>query len=375
MQSAANPNRPKTRGFLRLMFGMLGVLYFALVTLAVAYVWLIAQDRFLSIATFKISRDAATSGDISIGGLGLPGLSDGSSSDSEVSIGFVRSTDLLLELEDHFKLREHYESPKSDFVFRLRKNATLEERLDYYRKRIYATYDKETGLTNLTIDTFDPKLSKALADNILGRTEEFINRLNQTIANQQLKFLTTEVDRAEKQVSDVSLAILKLQNSHNLINPDEAISSNLKILQDLKMERLRTETTLASIERDSPGSPRIETLRSQLRSLDEQIAVETAKLSGPEQERLNQILYKFKELQIKLDFFTHLRTGAETMLEKHRMDAAARSRFLSTIQRPYLPEDVGYPQRGYATCTIAVVGILLFLLLRVLLHSVYERAV
>lgn len=373
MQSTANNKRQKQGGFLRIFLGMLGLAYFAMVGVVIAYVWLVAQDRFLSIATFKISRESSSGGDASFGSLALPGLSDAGSTDSEVAIGFIRSTDLLLEIESQFKLRDHYGSPKSDFVFRLKPDATLEERLEYYRKRIYATYDKETGLTNLTVDTFDRELSKDLADNVLGRTEVFINKLNQSIADEQLKFLRGEVERAEKQVSDVSLAILQLQNAHNLVDPDAQISSNLKILQDLKMERLRAESTLASIERDSPGSPRIETLRSQLRSLDEQISIETAKLSGPEQERLNQILYKYKELQMKLDFHTHLRTGAETMLEKHRMDAAANTRFLSIIQKPYKPEDVGYPQREYATVTIIVMGILLFLLLRVFVHSVYER--
>lgn len=373
MQSASPSKRsiPKERPRIAAVF--LAVLYFLFVAATIAYVWLVAQDRFLSIATFKISREASSSGDMSFAGLSLPGLSDGDASDSEVAIGFVHSTDLLLELESKFDLRKHYGSPASDFVFRMAEDSTLEERLEYYRKRIYATFDKETGLTTLTVDSFDPKLSKTLADEILARTEDFINKLNQTIADQQIKFLHGEVERADKQVSDARLAILELQNSHNLVDPSAQITSNLKMLQDLKMERVRAETTLASVERDSPGSPRIETLRSQLRSLDEQISLETAKLSGPEQERLNQILYKFNELQLKLEFVTQLRTGAETMLEKHRMDSAARSRFLSIIQKPYLPEDVGYPERGYATVTIAVVSILLFLMLRVLVHSVYER--
>lgn len=373
MQSTANNKRPNQGGFLRIVLGMLGLAYFAMVGLVIAYVWLVAQDRFLSIATFKISRESSSGGEASFGSLALPGLSDSGSTDSEVAIGFIRSTDLLLEIEGKFQLRDHYGSPKSDFVFRLKPDATLEERLEYYRNRIYATYDKETGLTTLTVDTFDRELSKNLADEVLGRTEVFINKLNQSIADEQLKFLHGEVERAEKQVSDVSLAILQLQNTHNLVDPESQISANLKILQDLKMERLRAETTLASMERDSPDSPRIETLRSQLRSLDEQISIETAKLSGPEQERLNQILYKYKELQMKLDFHTHLRTGAETMLEKHRMDAAANTRFISIIQKPYKPEDVGYPRREYATVTIIVMGILLFLLLRVFVHSVYQR--
>lgn len=361
------------KSFPSAIFGVLGLLYFIFLGCVVAYVWLVAQDRFISEASFKISRQNPSSGELGFAQLALPGLSDTGSVDSQIAIGFVDSTDLLLELEKQFDLRAHYASPKNDFVFRLAADAPLEERLEYYRKRIFAHFDKETGLTMLTVDTFDPGLSKRLAEAVLSRTEVFINTLNQNVADQQLAFIRGEVARSEKSVNDVNMEILDLQNTYNLVNPDAVITANLKTVQELRMERLRMESTLTSIERDSPGSPRIETLRSQLRSLDEQIAIETAKLSGPEQDRLNQVLRKYKELEINLDFAIKMRTAAETLLEKHRMDAAARSRFISIIQKPYLPEDVGYPRREYATGTILLLGILLFLILRVFAHSVYER--
>ncbi len=372
MKSQNSPAHEK-RSIPSMIFGFLGLLYFVLLAGVIAYTWLFTQDRFVSNASFKISRQSPSSGELGFASLALPGLSDTGSVDSQIAIGFVDSTDLLMSLEKEFKLHEHFSSPKSDWFFRLDSDALLEERLEYYRTRIYAHFDKETGLTVLTVDTFDPALSKKLAETVLQRTEVFINALNQTVADQQLTFIRGEVERSEKQVSDVTLELLALQNKHNLVDPDEVITANLKAVQELRMERLRIETSLASLERDSPGSPRIESLRSQLRSLDEQIAIESTKISGPEKDRLNQILSDYKELELKLDFAVKMRTGAETLLEKHRMDAAARSRFISVIQTPYLPEDVAYPRRPYATATIAVLGILLFLMLRILVHSVYER--
>ena len=372
MQSSNSTSKP-SRGFSTFFFRLLGLLYFALLGCVIAYVWLLAQDRFISTSSFKISRQDPSSGELGFAQLGLSGLSDTGSVDSQIAIGFVDSSDLLLEVEKNFNLREHYSSPPRDFLFKLRSDAMLEKRLEYYRARIYAHYDKETGMTMLTVDTFDPALSKKIAESILKRTEVFINNLNQSVADQQLVFIRNEVDRAEKKVSDVSLELLSLQNANNLISPDQAINAGLRAVQELKMERIKNETDLASIERDSPGSPRIETLRSHLRSLDEQIAVESVKISGPEQDRLNQVLSRFKELQIKLEFAIKMRTGTETILEKHRVDAAANSRFLSIIQQPFLPEDVGYPKRYYATGTILGLGILLFLILRVFTQSVYER--
>lgn len=373
MQSSISTEKPG-KSPVQIVLMLLAAIYFILLSCIIAYVWLFAQDRFISVATFKISRQSSSSSDMGFAQLALPGLVDSGSVDSQIAIGFVDSSDLLLGLEKEFKLHEHYSSPKSDFFFRLPADAPLEERLEYYRQHIFSHFDKETGLTLLTVDTFEPKLSKEIAVTLLRRTEAFINSLNQIVADQQLAFVRGEVARAEQQVKDASLAILNLQNSHNLVSPDDVIASNLLAVQELRMRRLNSETTLNSMERDSPDSPRINSLRSQLRSLDEQIAVETAKLSSPERTSLNQVLASFKELELQLQFAVKMRSGAITLLEKHRMEALAQSKFISIIQHPYLPESVGYPRRPYATITILVIGILLFLILRVLVHSIQEKA-
>lgn len=373
MQSTLSTKKSR-KSLAQIILLLLGSLYFLLLGCVIAYLWLFTQDRFLSVASFKISRQSASSTELGFAQLALPGLSDSGSVDSQIAIGFVDSADLIVALEEKFKLREHYSSPERDFFFRLAKDAPLEKRLSYYRDHIFAHFDKETGLTLLTVDSFDPKLSKEIAESLLQRTEEFINSLNQVVADQQLTFVRSEVERADKHVKEVSIAILDLQNAHNVISPREVITSNLFILQELRMKRMRSETLFNSMERDSPDSPRVETLRSQLRSLDEQIAVESTKLSSPEENSLNQVLARFKELDLQLEFATKMRAGAITLLEKHRMDTISRSRFISVIQRPYLPEDVAYPQRPYASITILAIGILLFLILRVLVHSIQEKA-
>lgn len=372
MNSDPAPTADKT--FMDMVLKFLGILYFVLLVLTIAYLWVVAQDRFVSIASFKISRQSSSPADGGFAQLMLPGMADTGSADSQLASAFVDSSDLLIDLEKEFQLQEHYSKPGRDIYFRLAKNAPLEKRLAYYRENIFAHFDSETGMTLLTVTSFDRKFSKLLAENLLQRTEDFINKLNQTIATEQLQFVRGELDRAEKNVKDASVAILNLQNANRLISPDEEISGNLLALQELRMKRLNIQTSLASIERDSPESPSIEIMHSQLRSLEEQIAQGLAKLSGPEQDSLNQILARYKELELQLEFAVKYRTGAVALLEKNRMDAMSRSRFISIIQRPYLPEDVAYPQRSYSSITIGVLGLLLFMILRVLVRSLLERS-
>lgn len=370
--SATYIHTKRKAGLSNLILRFLAILYFAGITACVVYLWVCTQDRFISTAEFKVSQQSLSGNEVGIPQLALTGLSDSGSADSQIVIGYINSSDLLLELEKEYKLSDHYRSPSSDFVFRLKRNANLEERLKYYRDRILAHYDAETSMTVITVDTFDPQLSQTIARTLLNRAEDYINRINQTIADQQLGFVRSEVERSAKKIDDLNIELITLQNENNFITPTETISANLSTVQRMKLEHFKAQADLATIERDSPNSPRIDNLKSQLRSLNELISVESAKLSGTEKDRLNQLLVSYKLLESKMEFALRLRAAAESMLEETRLNAIARSRFLTIIQTPYLPEDVGMPRRPYATVTLLVLGGLLFFIFRAITRSIFS---
>lgn len=373
--SATYIHTKRKDGYSQLILRLLAILYVIGLAASIVYLWLFTQDRFISAAEFKISRQDSSSGvEAGLVQLALPGLSDSGSQDSKIAIGYIDSSDLLLDLEKEFKLVAHYSAPTRDFIFRMDPASNLEERLEYYRKRITAHFDSESGMTVITVDTFSPALSQKIAAILLKKSEVFVNVINQDIADQQLGFIRSEVERTAKQVEDINQELLALQNQHNFINPDEVIAANLKAVEEMRTDLLKAEAELSTLLRDSPNSPRIESIRSRVRSINELIDTEKAKLSGPEKDRLNQLLMQFKKLEIRLEFATRLRTGAEMMLEKNRVEAASSSRFFSLIQNPYLPEDVGFPRRPYATTAILGLGFLLYLILRALLRSMFERA-
>ncbi len=372
--SATYIHTKRKPGFSKLILRFLTILYFAALAASIVYLWLFTQDRFVSIATFKVSKQGGSGMEGGLVQLALPGLTDSGSMDSQITIGYIDSADLLLSLEKEFHLQDHYSSPLKDSFFRLDPDANLEKRLKYYRSRISAHYNKETGMTEIHVDTFNPKLSRDIAATLLKKSEDYINLINQNIADQQLGFVRSELERANHQVTEVNNELLTLQNQHNFIRPDEVISANLKAVETLKMEHLQARAELSSLLRDSPSSPRIENTRSRLRSLEELIEIESGKLSGPEKDRLNQLLVKFQQIEFRIEFANRLRAGAEAMLERNRVEAAARSRFFTVIQHPYLPEDVAIPRRPYATATILFLGCLMFLIFRALVTSVFERA-
>ena len=370
--SATYIHTKRKNRFSKQILRILAIAYFIALVASVVYVWACTQDRYICTAEFRVSQQSLSGTEVAIPQLALTGLSDSGSADSQIVIGYVNSADVLLDLERQYKLVEHYQAPKIDVIFRLKPNANLEERLQYYRSRILGHFDQETGMTVITVDSFEPQLSQNIAKTLLKGAENYLNQVNQTIADQQLSFVRSEVERNTKRIDDLNAELITLQNENNFISPTESISSTLSTVQRLKFESFKAQGEIATVERESPNSPILSNLRSQLRSLEELISVQSAKLSGPEKGRLNQLLVNFKILENKIDFAVRLRVSAESMLEKTRLTALARSRFITIIQNPYLPEDVGLPRRPYATVTLLVLGGLLFFIFRAITKSIFS---
>jgi capsular polysaccharide transport system permease protein len=363
----------KSSTALKVLGGGASLAYWVCVAGVLAYLWTFTWDQFTSVGTFRVSREEGSGVDAGLSQLVLPGLSDSTASDAQLAIGYINSSDLLLELEEEFGLRKHFSQPTRDVVFRLEEDAPLEDRLKFYRKQITTHFTPETGQTILNVRTFDKQLSRKIAVAILARAEKFVNEVNQDVAEQQLGFIRKEVQRAVAHVNDVNEEIIALQNKHGFIDPDQAISAAMVSVNALQSQKINKEVELTTLLRDSPESPKIPNLRSEIRSTQELMDMEMAKLSGTEQDRLNQILIEFRTLQQKLALATQLRTSAEVLLEKKRIEGIANSRFFSIVQNPYLPEEQAFPRRGYATSAILVLGLLGYQILRAIIRSLFDR--
>ena len=339
----------------------------------VFYLNFIAEDRYQTISHFSVVVEESNNVDASMGLLDFVGGTSGVANDTQIAIGFIHSADLLFELEEKFNLPEHYSAPSSDFIFRLSKDAMRQERIKYYRGKIFAEADAATGLTDLTVESFSPELSQKLSEYILIKTEEFINELNKEIASKRLSFAQEELDRAHNVIKQNERALLNFQNEYKIIQPEAIIQAQLEAIQGLRLDKIRRGIELATLEASSPNSPMRASLGNAISNLEREIINQEAALSGPEAQKLNQILAQFKELQLNLELSLNLRKGAELILEKTRAEAITTSRFFSVIQNPYLLDEETHPRRLYLSITSVIVILLTLYLSRAVLASVRDR--
>lgn len=341
-----------------------------LCAIPVLYLGFIAADRFQSESYFSIVVEENDNAYDSMGMLNFVGGTSNVTSDSKIAISFIGSSDLLMDLEEKFDLIEHYTAPPKDFIFRLKRDAAIESRIAYYRSKISARADAQSGLIHLTVETFSPELAKELAEYILHKTDEFINDLNKEIANKRLSFIQSELDRAQDAIKKNEKALIDFQNKSKIIHPDAIIQAQLEMIQTLRLRKIHKEIELATLV---PGSPIKKELQGAIDHLDNEITKQEAVLSGPDAQKLNQVLAQYKELQLNLQFSSDLRKGAELLLEKTRADTIATSRFFSVIQNPYLSEGSSNPRRTYLSITSVIVILLTIYVTRAIIASIYDR--
>ena len=357
------------------LFNRLFTVFASALTVAlVFYIWFIAEDRYTSESQFSVVVDDTSSTNASLGLLALVGANNTGNVDTQSAIGFIHSSDLLLALEKEYSLVRHYSKPKNDFAFKLAADAPLEDRLTYYRSHIKATFNAATGLIELSVETFDPKLSHTLSQEILLRTEDFINGLNQDIAEKRLDFVKAELSRIHDLVKNTEQAVLEFQNTNKIIHPEALIQAQLAAIQNLRIEKIDKNIQLSIMKASSPQSPMIPPLELTINEISTEIAQQEASLSGSDQETLNQLLVEYKELQLNLEFAMALRKGAEILLEKTRTETISHSRFFSVIQNPYLAEDSINPRRSYLTITLIFTVLLIQYIITAIIRSVLDKS-
>lgn len=341
--------------------------------LPVTYLIFFTEDRFISESQFSIVVEEDSNVEASMGILAMVAGPSSGSVDTQSAIGFIHSTDLLLEIEKEFNLVEHFTAPRNDIIFRLAQDPSLEERVEYYRKCINAVNDPATGLVHLTVETFNSQLSFDVSKKILEKTEFFINNLNKDVAKKRLNFAEIEVDRANEKIRSNEQALLKFQNDHKIIQPEAIIEAQLAAIQMLKLEKINREVALITIRTSAPNSPNIKSQEAAIDQLVKTIEAQEAILSGPGQQKLNQLLAQYKEIELNLNFAVELRKGAEMILEKTRVETISKSRFFSIIQNPYLSEESTNPRRWYLSITSVLVILLGFYIVRAIIVSIYDR--
>lgn len=331
------------------------------IVLVILYWGLIASDRYVSEASIEIERTDLMGGASLDFGTLLSGVSAGRNKDQLLLREYLRSLDMLKKLDEKLDLRGHYSDTSFDLFSRMwGKDRRQEIFHQHYLSRTSIELDEYSGLLQVKVQAYEPKMAKAIADLLVSEGERYMNELGHAVARDQVAFLEKQVTEMGQRAIVARRELLAFQNAKGMLSPQalaETLQGTLNRLEsqltDLKARRAALLGYL------SPEAPGVIEINLQIQAIEKQMEHEQERLTSPKGKTLNVAVEEYQRLEMAAKFAEDVYKTALVALEKGRVESLRTLKKVAVLQSPSLPDYPLEPRRIYNIFAFTLAALLL----------------
>lgn len=333
--------------------------------LAGLYFFFVAADQYVSEARFAVRSNEGQSADVLGMISGMPRATV--VSDSYIVADFVRSSEMVTELERRLPLRGVYARPEADFLTRLDAAASREDLVAYWNRRVDVGFDSTKNTIAVKVRAFSPQDSQRIVSEIVEITRELINSLSAQSRRDAVQFAAAEVARAELRVRGTRQDILAFQTENNNFDPSQTAAASLGIVAELQSELSRLNSQLASVSSYlTADAPSVAILQAKIQALEEEIGRKEREFSTTDEDAgaadparrgdraLASVVSQYQELMLDREFAEKAYAAALGSLERARTEADRTQSYLAIYMHPTSAESATYPNSLLNTLMIFV---------------------
>ena len=305
------------------------------------YFYGIGRDRYFVRSEVAVRKaNESTASGISLGSL-LGGGNQQSLEDARFLRTYLESPQVLEDLGQSFDFKEAYAKRFPDLYPGITSDSTREKIYDTFRRQITVSLNEQSGQLTIRTLAFDPSTALKFNRFLIGKAEEFVNRLNQDVYRQQLAFAQQQAELNRKRVREASKALLEFQDLNNVLDAKSEAQGKEAFITALEAELAKKRVELATLGRQflDQRAPEIEAVQAQVEELQRQIQRERSSLVSPQGKNLNDKAAKQAELEANLAFASDLYKASITAAEKTRVDSLQQQRFMAVLSNPLRPEE------------------------------------
>lgn len=351
------------------------ILFFCLVSIiAVTGYWMAwASDRYVSEANVVLESPQIAAPSLSFSSL-LSG-SGGNSSEMLLLRDYLLSVDMLRKIDNAVDFKAHYANADIDIFSRLFDQQTPIEALHkYYLKRISVELDEYANILRIRVQAFSPQMAHRITQLLLAEGEAHMNAMGQRLAEEQVRFLEQQVSDLSEHFYTARQALLNYQNENGLVSPTGTIQSLNVVVASLESQLTEFKARRAVLSSyQSPLSPEIIRINTEIRAVGDQITQERAKMTQQSGHALNTVSSEYQTLELKAVFAQESYSGALGALQNTRIEAARKLKQVSVLQSPTLPEYAVEPERLYNSTVFAIIMLFLGLILHMLVLIIKDH--
>lgn len=340
----------------------------------VAFYGLIASDRYVSEAHFivrGVNKQQISGLSTLLRTFGVARSND----DSYAIHDYLRSRDVIGELEREVPLRELFSDRRADVFSRydtVLTGDTFEDFYEYFRRRVRIIENLETGITSLRVTAFRAEDAKLIAEALLSASERRVNQMNERARVDTLSFAEQLLSEAGEEVVRTQLDLTRFRNAELLISPEEVAAGGVSVIVALTQQMVTEEARLRGMRVSSPANPSLPALEQRVASLRAQIDAEQAKLTGPD-DSLATALGRYEELLLRRTLADQKYETAVKGLDDARIEAARKQIYIEPLVMPSMPDKSTEPKRIRTIFTVMLISFASFVMLYLLVAGGREH--
>lgn len=341
-----------------------------LVTLLSWIYWTVASDRYVSEAVVLVQNTENGSSASPADLLSMFSGGSGNKVDQLLLVEFLTSIDMLNKLDEELNLREHYSSDHIDPISRLwSKDVSTEWFYRYYRNRVTVVYDDYSGVVRISAQAFDPVMAEKITESLVHNGENFMNGLSHKIADEQVAFLSEQVNLARNDLLKSNEKLLDFQNRKNMVSPKAEVENHQELIAGLEKQKSELLVKISTLPANLGTNNQIkQTLMANIKAIDEQIMLlrKSVTNAGDKVNALNELAYEENLLKLDAEFKKDIYSSTLSGLAKGKLSAARMIKNVGILQSPSKPQYAIKPERLYCISATLVVMLLVLGMLQLL---------
>ncbi|MEI4474164.1 capsule biosynthesis protein [Frigidibacter sp. MR17.24] len=354
---------PRPAGSLSRLRHRIVALSFALVVVipglaCTLYLTLWAAEQYHAEAAFSVRSTESGSAFSALAA--FTHLSGSSVPDGAVLYDYIRSAELMREVDAEIGLDTVFNRAPRDIVFSLRRDRSLEDKLDYWNRMVRVDLDTTTNILYLRVLSFAPEDSVAIARSVIRHSDALVNHLNVQMQMDATVYAEQDLRDAEEALDRLRVTIQAFRDDNRIIDPESTVASQIGVLSALQAELAQALVDKATITPTVTGAtdPRLENIDRRAAAIRQQIDQEQARVNSPTggAPPLSRVMGRYEELRVDLNFAQQAYTTAMAQLQVARAEARRQTRYLATHVRPSLAQDGLYPGR-FLLSAVCVLGL------------------
>ncbi len=357
-----------TRMVNRIFRGIFLVIY--MFSIVACIYWTMASDRYVSEAVVLVQNTETGGASSPSDLLSMFTGGSGNKTDQMLLIEFLTSIDMLNKLDSELDLRGHYSDTNADIISRMwSKDISTEWFYKYFKNRVTVVYDEYSGVVRISAQAFDPETATKITTLLVQNGEDFMNKLSHKIADEQVLFLSQQVEISKNELLVANEQLLDFQNKRNMVSPTTEVENYQSLIANLEKQKSEILVKIDTLPANLGNNNHIkQSMLTNIKAIEEQISKLREKITNANEKvsALNELADEERLLKMDVEFKKEIYSSTLSGLAKGKLSAARLIKNVGILQSPSKPQYAVKPERLYSIAATIVVMLLVLGMLQLL---------